>query len=412
MARMKKVIYLLLLIVCLFNVSTLKASPFARSLDESDTISVSLLTASPGKQIYEMFGHTGIRVHIPTKKFDFVYHYGLFSFEDPNFEYRFVKGETDYMIGVMHYHDFLTMYAIRGSGVRELPLKLTQKEARSLYNALNINMLPENQTYRYSFLFDNCATRPLEIIVRNLDGTFKFEPSTQHPTYRELIHECTKSDRWLTLGLDILLDSEVDSELLLPDEPFLPHITEQIFIDGKVENSGVVRDLTDTPYEVLKPMEMPPFKTIFDYITPVMFASMMLVIILLLSIYELFTLRHLRLLDTILFAVCGVLGVVIYFLLFFSEHPAVSANLNAMWLHPLWLLLIPFIWIRRGEKFLYCYHFINFAVLLLFFIAILFAQQVINSASILFVVILMLRSIVYLRVEYIKNRRKRGYRIR
>ena len=122
-----------LLVVLLLSATTAKASQIDTETTYKGKISVSLLTVSPGNQIYEKFGHTGIRIQIPSKKFDGVYHYGLFSFEDPNFEYRFVKGETDYMIGLMHYHDFLTMYAIRGSSVRELPINLTNEEALNLF---------------------------------------------------------------------------------------------------------------------------------------------------------------------------------------------------------------------------------------------------------------------------------------
>ncbi|MEG1999019.1 MAG: DUF4105 domain-containing protein, partial [Bacteroidales bacterium] len=89
---------------------------------KNDSISVSLLTCTPGQRIYELYGHMGIRVKIPVRSFDVVYHYGVFSFNTPNFAYRFVKGETDYSIGVAPYYDFVSMYAMRGSNVRELSL--------------------------------------------------------------------------------------------------------------------------------------------------------------------------------------------------------------------------------------------------------------------------------------------------
>ena len=253
---MRRVICVFVVIFSLTSVFTTEASPIEPNLTDDDKISVSLLTASQGKQIYEKFGHTGIRIHIPSKKFNGVYHYGLFSFDEPHFEYRFVKGETDYMIGLMHYHDFLTMYAIRGSSVRELPLYLTQEEARSLFAALQENMLPENQTYRYSFLYDNCATRPLDIINKSLNGEVRRDTIyTDLPTFRTLIHESTKQDKWVTFGLDLILDGETDEQISLPDKPFLPHITEYIFQTSEIERNGIVEKLSGTPKEVLKARE-------------------------------------------------------------------------------------------------------------------------------------------------------------
>ena len=369
-------------------------------MTETDTISVSLLTASQGKQIYEKFGHTGIRIHIPSKRFNGVYHYGLFSFDEPYFEYRFVKGETDYMIGLMHYHDFLTMYAVRGSSVRELPLYLTQEEARNLYFALQVNMLPENETYRYSFLYDNCATRPLEIINRSLTGELVLDATNiELPTYRELIHKSTAQDKWVTFGLDLILDGETDEHISLPDKPFLPEITEQIFENYEIERNGVTEKLAGTPKEVLKAREDKQEKTLFSYITPVLFAIILFIVVLIISIREIVTKNHNKVVDTVIFFVCGVLGIVIYFLLLFSEHPAVSSNINAMWLHPMWLAVIPFIWIRKAQKFLYCYHFINFALLLLFLLVIIFIKQEVGIAVILFVITLLLRTITYIVVE-------------
>ncbi|MBR5533168.1 MAG: DUF4105 domain-containing protein [Bacteroidales bacterium] len=401
------IVNVFLVAILLLNITQVKASQIKTGLTQNDTISVSLLTASQGKQIYERFGHTGIRIHIPSKKFDGVYHYGLFSFEEPHFEYRFVKGETDYMIGCMHYHDFLTMYAIRGSSVRELPLYLTQEEAHKLYEALLENMLPENQTYRYSFLYDNCATRPLNIIEKNLNGKMLLESEgAELPTYRDLIHECIKGDKWLTFGLDLILDGEADAQISLPDKPFLPHITEKIFKESTIERNGEMVKLAGEPKEVLKARESKNDGTIFNYITPNNFSISLFVIIVILSLMEIIIVRHFRLVDTIIFFICGMLGLVIYFLLLFSEHPAVSANINAMWLHPVWLVMLPFIWIRKAQKFLYCYHFINFAVLLLYSLFIIFIPQEINTATILLIAILLVRTITYIRVERSKNKKR------
>ena len=401
---MQRIKYAFVLALFLLNTALTKASLLETTLSETDTISVSLLTATPGKQIYERFGHTGIRIYVPSKKFDGVYHYGLFSFSDPNFEYRFMKGKTDYMIGCMHYHDFLTMYAIRGSGVRELKLNLTQEEARNLFDALLINIKPENQTYRYSFLYDNCATRPLEIIFRSLSGEVNIAPLEEPvPTFRNLIHECTAQDKWVMFGLDLILDGEVDEKISLPNKPFLPHITEQIFQSAIIERDGVEDNLSSEPVEVLAPRAEKKESSIFDSITPNVLSIVLLLLVIVGSIIEIKREKHNRVLDTIISAICGILGVVIFFLMLFSEHPAVSLNVNAMWLHPIWLVVIPLIWIRKAQKFLYCYHFINFALLLLYFVVAIFVKQYIEFATFMFVGILLVRSITYTLIEKTKQ---------
>ena len=46
----------------------------------SDSAKFYLVTCEPAKEIYERFGHSGIRVYDPVTKIDEVFHWGLFSF--------------------------------------------------------------------------------------------------------------------------------------------------------------------------------------------------------------------------------------------------------------------------------------------------------------------------------------------
>ena len=83
----------------------------------NDSLKISLITCSPGSQVYELFGHTGLRVQDVSRNVDVVFHYGVFSFNTPHFIYRFTKGETDYSIGLADFRDFGYNFAGRGSKV-------------------------------------------------------------------------------------------------------------------------------------------------------------------------------------------------------------------------------------------------------------------------------------------------------
>ena len=97
-----------------------------------DSIRISLLTCAPGSEIYALFGHSAIRYENPSQNQDWVFNYGLFSFKDPNFVFRFVKGETDYQLGVIPYPYFEAEYAMRGSSVYQQELNLTEAEKMKL----------------------------------------------------------------------------------------------------------------------------------------------------------------------------------------------------------------------------------------------------------------------------------------
>ena len=130
----------------------------------NDSVRISLLTCAPGEEIYSLFGHTAIRYEEPAKGIDYVFNYGLFSFNTPNFILRFALGETDYILGVTSYDRFAAEYDYEERSVWQQTLNLLPEEKGKLLYLLEENCRPENRTYRYNFFYDNCATRPRDKI--------------------------------------------------------------------------------------------------------------------------------------------------------------------------------------------------------------------------------------------------------
>src|ERR1035437_7946754 len=97
----------------------------AQQITFSDSTVISLITCSPGEEVYSKFGHTAIRINDPKNGNDFVFNYGIFSFETENFYYKFIKGETDYQLGIYDTRYFLPEYAERNSIVWEQVLSMT-----------------------------------------------------------------------------------------------------------------------------------------------------------------------------------------------------------------------------------------------------------------------------------------------
>ena len=86
----------------------------------NDSASVSLLTASPWNgALYALFGHTAIRVQDDSTGMDAVFNYGFFDSSQPGFIYNFVRGRTDYILGVTSFADFLYEYNAKGQQVVE-----------------------------------------------------------------------------------------------------------------------------------------------------------------------------------------------------------------------------------------------------------------------------------------------------
>ncbi len=105
----------------------------------SEQSSISLLTCSPGDQLYSLFGHSAIRVKDAEAGFDLVFNYGTFDFDTPNFYLKFAKGDLNYWLNYYGFERFKRSYAYFGQSVTENELNLTLAEKQKLFDALLFN---------------------------------------------------------------------------------------------------------------------------------------------------------------------------------------------------------------------------------------------------------------------------------
>ena len=144
--------------------------------------------------------------------------------------------------------------------------------------------------------------------------------------------------------------------------------------------------------------------------TPLLTAFVLLFLTILISMIQVVKMNQTkltRLYDTILFAIAGLAGIILLVLMYFSEHPATNPNWNFVWLNPFALIAAFFFWMKSANKAVYFYHFINFALLMLFLLLWWLIPQQLPWATIPFSMSLCLRSgtnIYMLRKRRLKNR--------
>ena len=187
-----------------------------------DKVRISLLTCAPGTEIYALFGHSAIRYENPDQQQDWVFNYGMFSFKDPNFVMRFVKGETDYQLGVMPFAYFEAEYAMRGSSVYQQVLNLTNEEKECLIRLLEENYRPANRVYRYNYFYDNCTTRARDKIEESIQGKVVYPENEAEVSFRSILHEFMKDSHWSEFGIDLCLGSEADQPIEERKQMFAP----------------------------------------------------------------------------------------------------------------------------------------------------------------------------------------------
>ena len=111
---------------------------------------------------------------------------------------------------------------------------------------------------------------------------------------------------------------------------------------------------------------------------------------------------------TLLYSLYALTGAIIFYLVLISTHEFTSPNYNALWLHPLYVVLAVLVWLSQGHKVLFALHLLNvgwIAVLL-----VLFATGIVHQAFSLTHYLLMLvpmaLSASYVYVNRLCNRAK------
>lgn len=349
----------------------------AQSLVLTDNTQFSLLTCSPGPAGYEKFGHTAIRILDPSQSVDLIANWGIFDFDKPGFYYKFVKGETYYLLGISDTESFIESYRRRNSSVTEQVLNLTLDEKQRLFDAIMTNYQPENREYLYNFVFDNCATRPRDMIVELFAGQVKYYNfQSESRTFREWIGMYAGEKTWLMFGIDLVFGKDADKDATSWETMFLPEILCNEFQELEIvaHDSSVKKSVVSEKRMLLEKISVDegiPFFSKTLVITTLIFIFGFL----LLSFLYAFK-RHTNMLISPLLLVTGIAGLIIFYLMFFSIHPLVKSNYNILWCNPLNIIFAVLIWIKPARKITKWYLiFYVISILVAFIVSILDIQS-------------------------------------
>lgn len=184
---------------------------------------ISLITCTPGEELYARYGHTALRVCDPQMPVDLICNYGIFSFDVDHFYWKFVRGETWYSLGTTGTRWFMLSYAEEHRQVYEQVLNLNLEQRNRIWQALLENYKPENREYLYNFVFDNCATRPYVLIGNALGDTIVSDyTGNTGQTYRRFLRHYTGALSWANAGINLLFGPKADQPMTSEQRLFLP----------------------------------------------------------------------------------------------------------------------------------------------------------------------------------------------
>lgn len=305
-------------------------------------ITVSLITCYPGEEIYELCGHSAVRVR--GEGIDSVWNYGIFDFNQPNFVYRFVKGETDYKGASYPFRWFMPEYVSTGRKVVEQDINFTPEEAQKMLEELRTSVLPENAVYRYNYIKDNCSTRIMNHIDSAAGGKIIYPDSVRYGTFRNEMKAYHEGYPWYQFGIDVALGSGLDQNIDSREEMFVPvemmrNASTAHFPDGRpfIKATRVLNQgredatLPPTPWGL----------------SPLFWAWLLALAMACIVVWNLYTGKLYLPVYGAWFFLLGLAGCLVFFLVFISVHESTSPNVLILWLNPAQFLFVVSMGIRR-----------------------------------------------------------------
>jgi hypothetical protein len=304
----------------------------------SPNATVSVITLGPDhNELYAAFGHSALRVYDSLNGIDYVFNYGVFDFNQPNFYLNFAKGFLYYKLGVSYYQDFKDAYIYYNRFIHEQTLNLTNAQKQKLFNFLIWNARPENQTYRYDYYHNNCATKIRDVLTEQLGSDLKWDSAFIKPqhSFRQKTNEYLDPLPWGDLGIDICLGLPIDRKMTAYEYMFLPDYVENFVAKAKVKN-----DTTFVPLatETKVVYNAKPVQTKTSFVHPWVAFGSLLLIVAAISWRDWKRKKLSKWLDVILFSVCGLLGALLISLWAFTDHHDAAKNFNLLWAFPLHLV--------------------------------------------------------------------------
>jgi len=391
---MRKILFLTLV---LFSVQGA-----AQTTQLSRRTEIYVVTCGPFQQeLYSAFGHNAFRVYDPETAIDWIYNYGVFDFNQPNFYLNFARGNLNYKLGKHDYRPFRDYYINNNRFVHEQQLNLTLSQKQQLFDFLEWNALPENQFYRYDYFYDNCATKIRDVIQQVFGDSVMFDDSYIQTNYsiRDLCELYLKQQPWGDLGIDICLGLPMDKKATPYEYMFLPD-----YIESSFDHATIVDSLSH-PLIVKKVItyEAQPREATFSIFHPWIVFGFILAVGMVLTLLDYRRNKLSKWFDTLLFGIVGVIGLLLLLLWVATDHKAAAINFNLLWALPSHLILLYWLWRNNKPNWVVSYFklvaLLHVATLLLWSIL----PQQLNVFLIPLVILLIVRSWIIIRLSSERN---------
>ena len=188
-----------------------------------ERLSANLIVVDHGDPLYTYWGHIGIAMENHQTNESLFYDFGNFSFDSVNFYWNFLMGRMIYMGYVIPTKNFLSFTQGENRTVTMYRLNLGNEELKELNQILQWWVQPENQEYLYDYYHYNCSTIIRNILNTLVKGELKKISETQPDrSYRHYSRTGAAPSFFSELLLHYLLGAKLDEPISGWDKMFIP----------------------------------------------------------------------------------------------------------------------------------------------------------------------------------------------
>jgi len=317
-------------------------------------LEVYVMTMGQGDLLWERFGHNAIGIRDRRRGTDVVYNWGMFSFDQPGFLPRFLRGEMRYWMAPFDAGQTLLAYQQVNRSVTIQWLALTPPQKDSIRRLVEWNALDENKFYRYDYYRDNCSTRVRDALDQVLGGVIRRATESQATTMTYRDHSLRLMDGmfWTRTGIDLGLGMPTDRPISRWEAMFVPMEVQRTLRDIRVPDaSGALVPLVRGEEELFAARRAPERMDVPRLAPVALLLGVVVAGLAFLIGYRTAGRAGAMVLGTTWSAVVGLLGLLLALLWLVTQHVAAHDNQNLFFVQPLWLVvavLLPFV--RSGRR--------------------------------------------------------------
>lgn len=312
--------------------------------DSSNFVKASLIVITPTDIIYSSLGHCAIRMECPSENLD--YCFSLETDVQPSEYMRFFNGETKAAVRAIPSKDYIEECQRQGRGITQYELNLTTREKQLLWKNLDEEMMKPPHL-NFNFLNTNCVMMVIIMIQNALVD--------EHIDYGQLPYYaiCKNGDGLRLLTKDtpwyqfiyITLSGSICDDHFAMEYRMTPLSLIEVFKKAQIVNNDGRRFLLK---ERPTTLAQQAYFMKASKITPTILFTILLILVVIITIGEWRWgwNKAARLIDTILFSIQFVLGLILCYTTLVSNLFAAHWNWYLIPCNPLPLFFL-LLWGRK-----------------------------------------------------------------